>query len=118
MIDLSSIGVFETDYLSVEGNWVPLIVASLIIGVSFLTIHPFIKWVVRLQSEKLLSYIICSLFTLVLCFLVTSFVGNMQHLLVIYLKVTLQGIALFGIALFVIYSVQYMVKNKRKQKSV
>ncbi|WP_205135690.1 hypothetical protein [Virgibacillus halotolerans] len=81
-------------------------------------IQPLIKWLVRLQSVKLLCYMYCSLFILLLFFVTILFVGSMRDLAIPLLKILLQGIAIFGGVLFILYSTYYLLKGKRKQKRV
>lgn len=108
------IGSLQSGFLPIEKNVILIILFSFVIGLSYLIIQPFIKWFVTLKSVKLLSYIICSLVAVLLCFLIAFFVEGMQHYVSLYLKITLQGIAFFGIALFVIFSIQHLKKSKQK----
>lgn len=103
--------------LAIEKENMYLFVVFMLIGMVFLMIHPLIKWLVRHQSVKLLCYMFCSLFVLLLFFLTVLFAG-VQDLAIILLKVLLQGIALFGGILFLLYSTRYLMKGRRKQKRV
>lgn len=111
------LGTLHVESVGEEEKAILIILVLLVIGISYLIIRPLVKWFVTLQSVKLLSYIICSLFVLLLYFITVFLVGDMQYLAVPFIKLLLQGIAFFGIALLVIYTILYF-KNKQKHKSV
>lgn len=104
--------------LDIEEKVIYLIAVSFVIGMFFLLILPVVKWLVRLQSVKLLCYLFCSLFVLLLFFLTVLFVGSMWDSTVPLLKLLLQGIAAFGVVLFTIYGISYLLNGRRRQKSV
>jgi len=62
----------------------------------YLVIYPFVQWFVRWKSSTVLSYIISSL--VIIC-LVTWIGGALGFLTDQVLKMTLQGLAIFGIVL-------------------
>lgn len=100
----------------VDENSLILILVSTVIGITFLFMQPFIKWLVRLRAIKLISYINCSMFALLVSSLIALFISDINH--VNFLKITLQGVAIFGGVLFLLYSIHYLLKGKQKQKSV
>lgn len=111
---LSSMLSLQSEVLGSEEKGIIVMLVLFVVGMSYLFILPLIKWFVALQSVKLLSYIVCSLFVLVLYFIMMFFVGDKQYLTIQFIKVILQGIAFFGGGLVVIYSIQYLFKGKQK----
>ena len=97
----------------VDENSLILILVSTVIGITFLFMQPFIKWLVRLRAIKLIN---CSMFALLVSSLIALFISDINH--VNFLKITLQGIAIFGGVLLLLYSIHYLLKGKQKQKSV
>ena len=67
--------------------------------ISYFIVRPFITWLVTLQLINLLSYIIGSLVFLVLLVLAMVSVEELNHLLVNFIKIALQCLAVFGIVL-------------------
>ncbi len=78
----------------------------------YLMVHPLMKWVISLQSIKLLAYIMSSLAFLVL-FLLGIILTTVLNLTL--LAMTLQCLAIFGGCLIVIHAFQYLF---RKNKSI
>ncbi|GAA0446252.1 hypothetical protein GCM10008983_25100 [Lentibacillus halophilus] len=75
-------------------------------------IRPMIKWAVMVKTTKFLNYILSSLLLLVLILsgiVLTAFLDKM------ILAVVLNCLALFGLMLIVIHTVEYLFRNRKKR---
>lgn len=100
--------------LGVIENYYFLLFISMGIGIVYFVIQPMVKWLLRLQAFKLLSYLICSLLTLILYFMIVVFVGDLQHVATQYFKLTLQAAAIYGGFLLLLNCIHYLFKSKQK----
>ena len=74
--------------------------------ISYLLVRPFITWFVTLKSTRLLSYIISSLIILLILFIATNSIEELNHLLFNIFRVGLQCLAVFGVLLLMFHGFQ------------
>src|SRR5690625_3442283 len=84
------------------------------IGVIFgyLLLKPMITWFIILESARMLSYLISSLIVILAFFIVVLFNGELPGRMLGLLKLTLQCLALWGVAI-VLYSGFRLLFNKK-----
>lgn len=100
--------------LGLKDEYILFILIFVGIIISYLLVQPFIIWFVSIQSTRLLSYIISSLFVIVSFFIIMLFIDKLDDSTFSSLKIALQCIAFFGIALIIYYSFQRLMKKANK----
>lgn len=111
MFIVSWINLSRLTPLGIREEHIYFLIIAIGIIISYLVVQPFINWFVANRSAKLLSYIISSLLVIVSFFVVVLFIGDLHHLLIHLLKITLQTLAVFGIVLILFYSYRRFVKK-------
>lgn len=109
-----SIGWLQLSHLFALGfqeEHVYFILIFLGIIVSYAVIKPIITWFVALQSIRLLSYLTSGLIVIMIFFLIVLFIGKLPDVLFSLLKITLQCLAVWGIAIILHHSFQQVVKK-------
>jgi len=81
------------------------------ISISYFIIHPFITWFITLQTNRLLSYIVSSLFVLTLFLIVLISIGETEQIIMLGLKISLQCIAGFGLFLSLRHGIKSVFKR-------
>src|SRR5690625_883472 len=108
---VDSIKLLRFSLKLVDGYVFYLLIFSIMI-ISYLFIRPLITWFVTLQSIRLLSYLFSSLSVLLLIFIVTFSIEELNHLLINLFKVTLHCLAIFGCGLAIIHVFQRIINRK------
>lgn len=81
-----------------------------IIVASYFLIQPMISYFISLQSIRLISYVMSSLFVLFfLC--LALLLMDIDHLLLNMIKITFQCLAVFGLGLAIVYSIGRLTKK-------
>src|SRR5699024_12542835 len=83
------------------------------IVVCYLLIQPFISFLVAIQSARVLSYILSSLLALVVLF-VTILITDAQESSRLFMRVTLESLALFGMLLVILVSMTHFINTNIK----
>lgn len=96
-------------------SWFDMVYAGIFAGIfiCYLIIRVVVKWVVSLQSIKLLTYMMSSLVFLVLFLLGIVFTAWLD---VNLLEISLQCLAVFGCCLFLLHLMQYVYHKSRKKR--
>ncbi|MFD1849211.1 hypothetical protein [Oceanobacillus bengalensis] len=97
--------------LGLNENHVYLIFIIIGVLVCYFIIQPFIEWFVVLQSAKLLSYIVSSLFVILIFFTITIFVPTMSQPFFTILDMLLKVIAIFGVLLGLYGGIRYLIRK-------
>lgn len=109
---IGSLGTANINNLLPAGIKVEYVYIFIGIIIIYLMVHPLVKWVISMQSTKLLAYIMSSLAFLVL-FLLGIILTTVLNLTL--LAMTLQCLAIFGGCLIIIHALQHLF---RKNKSI
>lgn len=103
---LSSLGLTEEMVYSV-------VIFLGILG-CYMLIRPIITFLIALQSERLLSYLLSSLVCTSIFFIAVLFIGEVQITLYNLFKYTLQSLAVLGLLLFLVHVWNYIQKGRKK----
>ncbi|MFA1818732.1 hypothetical protein ACDX78_00795 [Virgibacillus oceani] len=91
----------QLSILGVKEHHIYFIVLLLLMGIFYFMITPVIKWIISLQFSKLLSYMMSSLLLLILLFTLAMNIDGLEHSLQSLLKISLQGLSVFGVFLLI-----------------
>ena len=91
----------QLSILGVKEHHIYFIIFLILMGLVYFMITPFIKWLMSMQSSKLLCYIVSSLLFLIMLFILTMMSKSLGHSLEYFLKITLQCLSIFGVFLFI-----------------
>ncbi|SDQ65179.1 hypothetical protein SAMN05216232_2941 [Virgibacillus subterraneus] len=109
---IGSLVATNINYLLPTGVRVEYVYIFIGIIIIYLMVHPFVNWVVSMQSTILLTYVMSSLAFLVL-FLLGIILTTVLNLTLF--AMTLQCLAIFGGCLIIIHTLQHIF---RKNKSI
>lgn len=82
---------------------------------SYLIVQPFVEWFILLNSKRLLSYIVTSLFVLSIFFTFSSSINESAVNVSMIFQILLKGLAIFGVIL-ILHALFQKVSNKNHNK--
>ncbi|MEN2766614.1 hypothetical protein [Ornithinibacillus xuwenensis] len=93
-----------------------LYVILIFIGIlaSHIVIRPLTAFLITLQSERLLSYVLSSLSYIVLFFIAVLFIGKIDPLTYQLFKFSLQILGILGFVILIIQLLKQVLKRRRK----
>ncbi len=86
-----------------------LIFLGIIFG--YILIKPMITWFIILESSRMLTYLISSLIVILIFFIVILFTGGLPGKMLGLLKITLQCLAVWGVAIFLHHGFHQLIKK-------
>lgn len=97
-----------------------LISFVIIIGVvgAYFIIRPIISFLIALHAKKLLTYLLSSLFFVVLFFIVILVNGNITNKTYEFFSFSLQVLSILGGVLLLVHLMQWMIRNIKMKKNV
>ncbi|GAB3793029.1 hypothetical protein [Virgibacillus kimchii] len=102
----------QLNILGVKENHIIFIVLLITLGVVYFIVTPVMRWVIALQSSKILSYVMSSFLLLIFVFSVAMTRESLEFSLSHLLKVSLQCFSIFGV-LLILHSI-YMKFIKKQ----
>ncbi|RLL45174.1 hypothetical protein D8M04_09955 [Oceanobacillus piezotolerans] len=99
--------------LGIEENDIHLFLIIVGVILSFLLIKPIVEWFVVSQSTKVLSYLISSLFILVLFFTMVLSLDAIEPLTFSLLNMLLKVLAVFGAGLLLLRVVEFFSELRK-----
>lgn len=104
IIEWASLGFIE--------DYIYYILIFLVFFLGYLFARPITSWLVSLKSVRLLSYLVNSLFVLMILLFLIFTVDELNHLLNHIFKIYLQCLAGFGVILILLKT--YRAREKKK----
>ena len=95
--------------LEAKHMYLGLIFLGIILG--YILIKPMITWFIILESSRMLTYLISSLIVILVFFIVVLFTGELPGRMLGLLKITLQCLAVWGVAIFLHYGFHQLIKK-------
>jgi hypothetical protein len=86
----------QLSILGVKEHHIYFVVFLLLMGLLYFVITPVIRWIISLQSSKLLSYILSSMLLLIMLFIFAMTSNTLGQSLQYLLKISLQCFSVFG----------------------
>jgi len=102
----------QLSILGVEEHHIYFTILLLLMGLLYYITAPIMRWLISLQSSKLLSYMMSSFLLLILLYTVTMTSDNLLQPVQYLLKISLQCLSVFGVFLLIHSMVRRFIKKQ------